>query len=120
MTPGQIASFKAACAEYDGPTGQQKAVAVLATILAMPGLPEATWTVYPDRLSRGRAELHGQLEAQPIADLRAAIDAYFLALDLRLNEDRWMSGTDHCAAFTEVSTSGLVDGVTIKVWGAGR
>jgi len=101
-------------------TSQQRAAAVLAAILATPGLDAATWTVWPDRLSEGRAELHGQLEGQPIANLRAAIDAYFLAFNLRLDEDAWMPGTDYCAAFTEVSTSGLIDGVRVKVWGAGR
>jgi len=101
-------------------TGQQRAVAVLAAILATSGLAEATWTVRADPLGRGRAELDGQLERQPIADLRAAIDAYFLAFDLRLDEDAWMPGTNYCAAFTKVGTSGLIDGVTVKVWGAGR
>jgi hypothetical protein len=101
-------------------TGQQRAVAVLAAILATPGLADATWTVWPDRLSEGRAELHGQLEGQPVNDLRAAVDTYFLAFNLRLDEDRFMSGTEYCRAFTEISTSGVIDGVTVKVWGAGR
>jgi len=104
-------------------TGQQRAVAVLAAILATPGLAPATWSIRPDSMciASDTARLEGQLSSrQSIDDLRAAIDAYFIVFGLRLDEDAWMPGTDYCAAFTEVSTSGLIDGVRVKVWGAGR
>jgi len=110
-------------AALDTLTGQQRTCAVLAAILATPGLPDATWTVYPDSMcsSSLTPQLRGQLSGrQPIADLRAAIDAYFLQLDLSADEDQFVPGDDRCAGFAEVSTSGLIDGVYVKVWGAAQ
>lgn len=101
-------------------TGQQQAAAVLSKILAMPGLVQATWKVYPDRLATGTAEVVGQISVGSHADVNAAIDAYALAFELSLDDERHVPGSDYCEAFTEISTSGVIDGVNVKVWGAVR
>lgn len=101
-------------------TGQQQAVAALAKILATPGLVQATWKIYPDRLATGTAEVVGQIKAGSHADVNAVIDAYALAFELGLDDERYVPGADYCEAFTEISTSGVIDGVRVKVWGAVR
>lgn len=101
-------------------TGQRRACAVLAAILATPGLAEATWTVWGERVASGRMEIHGQIAAGSAGDVNAAIDAYALAFGLRFDPERSMSGSDYCEAFTEIATSGVIDGVKVKVWGAAR
>ena len=121
MTPGQIASYKAACAEYDGTlTGQQQAAAVLARILAVPGLPDATWTVYQPGACASIPEIVGQVHSGAIAAARSAIDAYALALELYFDDEKHLAATDYCAAFTHIGAHGVIDGVDVKVWCAGR
>lgn len=101
-------------------TGQQQAVAVLARILATPGLASANWHVYPDRLATNRAEISGQVEAGTADDVNAAIDAYALAFELTFDDERRVSGANYCEEFTEIAASGVIDGVKVKVWGAAR
>ena len=102
-------------------TGQQRAAAVLAAVLAVPGLPDATWTVYAPQQSGKLPEITGQVQSRPIADARAAIDTYVLAFS-RLSHDneQHLAATDYCEAFTQISAFGDIDGVSVTVWCAGR
>jgi hypothetical protein len=102
-------------------TGQQRAVAVLAAILATPGLAEATWTVYPDRLATGRAEIEGQIDSEAGAVVvRAAVNAYASAFELVFDDERFVAGGGHCEPYTSIRVRGVIDGVDVKVWGAAR
>ncbi|NUP50415.1 MAG: hypothetical protein HOW97_24355 [Catenulispora sp.] len=102
-------------------TGQQHAAAVLAAILTVPGLPDATWTIYAPQQSRKLPKITGQVQSRSVADARRAIDAYVLAFSmLSYDDEQHLAGTDYCTAFTEVSASGDIDGVSVTVWCAGR
>jgi len=102
-------------------TGQQRAVALLAAILATPGLPPATWRVYQDQMATGRAEISGQVEQGSESTVRAATTSYATAFgELTLDDEGRAPGTPDCTAFTVIAASGVIDGVTVRVWGAGR
>ena len=101
-------------------TGQQRATAVLAAILALPGLPAATWLVHPDRLATDGSELSGQVAHGTPDDVRAAIDAYVTAFsELRYNDEKFVKGNPW-SSFTSIGASGVIDGVHVRVWGAAR
>lgn len=100
-------------------TGQQQAAATLVQILAVPGLSSATWSVYPDRLASGGAEISGQLDSAAPTEVRASIDAYVAAFSwLTYDDERVCSAVYDCPAFIQVGASGVRDGVLVKVWGA--
>ena len=102
-------------------TGQQQAVAVLARILAVPGVAQASWHVYRDAEAAERAEISGQIAQGTVADVRAAINTYTVAFSwLDLDDEAHFAGDDSCEAFTSIGASGVIDGVTVRVWGAGR
>lgn len=102
-------------------TGQQRAVAVLAAILATPGLAKATWRVYQDRMATARPKISGQVEQGSEGAVRAAITSYAAAFsELTLDDEGHAPGTPDCAAFTVIAAAGVIDGVTVRVWGAGR
>lgn len=102
-------------------TGQQQAATVLARILAVPGLPGTVWSVYPDRLALGGAEVSGQLDSGATADARAAIDTYVAAFSWLSYDDEMVTPAgDGCQAFVRVGASGFRDGVLVKIWGAAK
>lgn len=102
-------------------TGQQQAAAALVTILAVPDLPDAKWTINLPGESGTVPEITAQVRIRDLADARRAIDAYVLAFSmLSYDDERYIPGADYCEAFTEVSASGDIDGVSVKVWCAGR
>jgi hypothetical protein len=102
-------------------TGQQQAVAALAAILDVPGLPDAKWTINLPGESGIIPGITGQMSARDLADARRAIDAYVLAFSmLSYDDETHVPGAAYCEAFTEVAASGDIDGVSVKVWCAGR
>lgn len=102
-------------------TGQQQAAAILTRILAVPHLPGTVWSVYPDRLALGGAQISGQLDSGAATDARAAIDFYVAAFSwLSYDDEMAIPVGDDCRAFVRVGASGVRDGVTVRVWGAAK
>lgn len=100
-------------------TGQQQAVAVLARILATPGLADATWTIYPDAMCGSKPEIHGQIHNPgALDDARIAVDAYWMTFDLALSDDKFIGAVHGWESFTKVEARGVVDGVCVQVWAA--
>ena len=98
-------------------TRQQAAARALLTILAHDGLAETTWTVYPGHEVSSIPELVGQIQSRrPLAEARMLIETYAIVFDLTVLDELELSGTDRCAAFTEVQARGEVDGVRVHVW----
>lgn len=92
-------------------TRQSRAAAALVAILAIPGLPDATWHVEPDYYGAG---LEGQLHERPSGDAHAAVDGYILALGLDPQTDQPVGHGP--GGFTQVQASGEFMDVTVKVW----
>lgn len=98
-------------------TRQQAAARALLAILAHDGLAEATWTVYPGHEMSSIPELVGQIESRrPLAEARMLVETYASVFNLTVLDELELSGTDRCAAFTEVQARGEVDGVRVHVW----
>lgn len=93
---------------------QRQCALALAAILAIPGLPDATWSIYP--VSCG-VSLEGHLDgSKATREARGDIQAYVRTLGLTARKDQpcgyGVSG------FTEVRAQGEFMGVTVKVWAA--
>lgn len=99
-------------------TGQQRAVAVLAAIVTVPGLPEATWTVWTSQNSAAPA-IEGQLDSGTLSAIRAAVTAYASEFALAADNEKFIPSRN-CESFTRIRVSGVVDGVHVKVWGPAR
>lgn len=101
-------------------SGQQRATAVLAAILTVPGLSAASWLVHPDRLATDNAEIAGQITSGTPDEVRAAIDAYVATFsELSYNDEKFVKGSPE-SSFVSIGASGVIDGVHVTVWGAAR
>jgi hypothetical protein len=92
-------------------TLQARAAAAVVAILAMPGLADATWHLFPDDLG---GELDGQLHGCPSGDAHAAVDGYILALGLTPERDHAVGHGP--GGFTRVHARGEFMGATVTVW----